>query len=213
MNGRVAQFFGGRSSQTNYAAAATIVVPDNASWINLTGTATVTSLQVPNTARNRIVVFYQSDTGATTFTNTSGTSTQHLMDLKGSNITLPQYGTLVLRCRNDGSWVKVAADIMPTTSGSTVASATTTVIPDTGNIFYLSGSATITTLTGTTTAYPRRVTLIGAASAAVVLTNTDAPSSGQMYLRGSNRLLNESTVIDLILQTDGSWIIAGGTMS
>lgn len=90
----------------------------------------------------------------------------------------------------------------------TVASAATTQLPDDDNAFFISGSATITNLKVPQHLRNRKVTLIGAASAAVVFTNTDTlTTAGQMYLQGANQTLTESDVIQLFCQNDGTWVM------
>lgn len=92
------------------AAATTLNVPDDLSWVNLTGTATVTSLVAAAWMRGRMVWFYQSDTGTTTFTNSPGTTTANQMDLGGldvSNAILGPSDVLCLYLRADGTWIRV----------------------------------------------------------------------------------------------------------
>lgn len=94
----------------------------------------------------------------------------------------------------------------------TLASAATLTLPEVDNGFYVSGTTTITSLVASTNTYNREVTFIGAASANVTFTNTDSPTTaGQMYLQGSNRLLQESDVLKLFCQTDGTWILVSTT--
>src|SRR5689334_40019 len=80
---RLKNLVGGESNFLNktVASAATLNVPDDMSIVQLTGTATVTTLNAAPFARGRMVYFYQSDTGTTTFTNTPGTTTAGQMDL------------------------------------------------------------------------------------------------------------------------------------
>lgn len=105
---RVKSLFGaGPATPLTVAAATTLSVPDGLAWVNLTGTASVTSLTASLSARNRVVIFYQSDAGATTFTNTNGASTAGTMDLGGSDVVLAATDVLCLFLRSNGSWVRV----------------------------------------------------------------------------------------------------------
>ena len=102
-------------------------------------------------------------------------------------------------------------DIVPD-SKRTVASATALIIPDWTNVVYVSGSTTVTSISMPAQLRSRRVTFIGAASANVTFTNTDTlTTAGQMYLRGVNRQLQESTILELFCQADGTWIIVNST--
>lgn len=92
------------------AAAATLNVPDDLSVIPLTGTATVTSLVAGSYTRGRMVWFYQYDTGATTFTNSPGTTTAGQMDLGAldpGNTVLGASDWLCLYLKPDGTWLRV----------------------------------------------------------------------------------------------------------
>ena len=103
---RVKNAFGANSAINNTVAAATTVyVPDGLSVVNLTGTATITSLQADIGSRGRLVHFIQSDTGATTFTNTDSTTTANQMDLGGSNVVLGQTDVLTLYLQSNGVWL------------------------------------------------------------------------------------------------------------
>ena len=109
---RLKSLVGGNSVIYNktVAAAATLNVPDDLTWVPLTGTATVTALVASPYTRGRLCFFYQSDTGATTFTNSTATTTANQMDLGAldpSNIVLSGTDVLCLYCRPDGSWVRV----------------------------------------------------------------------------------------------------------
>lgn len=107
---RVKSLFGaGSGIAKSVAAATTVYVPDGLAWINMTGTATITALQADVSSRGRLAYFYQSDSGATTFTNTDSTTTANQMDLGGSNITISATDVLVLYLRHDGVWVRVGA--------------------------------------------------------------------------------------------------------
>jgi len=98
-------------------------------------------------------------------------------------------------------------DVYPVAK-NTVPSATALVLLDWTNVMYVSGTTTVSTLSMPSSLRNRRITLIGAAGAAVQFTNTDTlTTAGQMYLRGSNRLLLEDTVIDLFVKADGTAIL------
>ncbi len=190
------------------AFATTLQVPDNTNLFYLTGTATCTALNANGATRNRLVTF-ACTSGSQTFTNTTGTSTAGKMDLGGSNVTLNAGDILNLFLKSNGVWVLFSMRRNSVASGSlTIASATPT-IPDTADIFSVSGTSSITTWTVTTPGRPRRILLYGAASAAVPFVNTDSPSAGQMNLRGSNRILFEDYVMELLVKTDGTMTLIG----
>lgn len=107
---RMKSVSGGRAA-TTIAAAATIGIPDDSDNIFLTGTATVTSLLATRGTYNRVVRFYQSDSGTTTFTNSPGTTTAGQMDLGAldqSNLALGPTDAIRLMLRIDGTWVRVS---------------------------------------------------------------------------------------------------------
>lgn len=189
--------------------AATTWVPDEGNFFLLSGTATITSLNAATATRDRRVVFVGSS-GTQTFTNTNGTTTAGQMDLGGASIALGPDDVLELVLRQNGVW-NVANYRRNNNESISLAAAATTVVPDTSDFFSLTGTATITTLTGTTTGRPRIVTFYGAASSAVTFTHTAAPATGQMFLGGANRLVSESIVLQLMLDTDGTWTIVNYT--
>lgn len=188
----------------------TIYVPDSDNFFLLSGTATCTSLSAAANLRDREVTFMGSS-GVTTFSGTTGSSTVGAMDFGGNNYAVSTNDVLVLIQRKNGVWYPKSF-IQSNATSNSVASATTTVVPDIGNVFVLTGSATITTLSATDNDRYRIVTFVGGASAAVVFTNTESPSSaGQMYLQGANRLLQEQDIIQMLLQPDGTWLIVNDT--
>lgn len=96
----------------------------------------------------------------------------------------------------------------------TLASAATLVIPDDDNAFYVSGTTTITSITVTVSTRNRLLTFIGAASAGVKFTNTNTlTTAGQIFLQGSDRTLNESDVLQLYCQNDGTLILVNSTIA
>ena len=106
---RAKNWFGGSGKQWTMAAATTCYVPDDAGVVFLTGTATITTLNAAKSSVNRIVKFYQSDSGSTTFTNSPGTTTAGQMDLGAldpTNITLGSTDFLELMLRSDMTWVR-----------------------------------------------------------------------------------------------------------
>ena len=97
------------------AAATTLTVPDDLTVVALTGTATVTSLLASSITRGRMVWFFQSDSGTTTFTNSPGTTTAGQMDLGGldvSNAVVGPSDWLCLYLKPDMTWIRV----MPVTN-------------------------------------------------------------------------------------------------
>lgn len=93
----------------------------------------------------------------------------------------------------------------------TLASASALSIPDGSSVFLVSGSTTIATLT----AYRqpgRRITLIGASSASITVTNNSDPTTeGQIDLGGSNRTLAQQDVLELIQLLNGTWVMVSYT--
>lgn len=89
-----------------------------------------------------------------------------------------------------------------------VASAAAVTVSEESDVFVISGSDTITSLLGAGGVLPGRiVTFIGAASAAVVFTNTNDPTtSGQMDLGGSNVTLGAQDVLTLVRLDNGTWL-------
>lgn len=100
---------GGDTLNTPLTAAATLYVPDDTNMVYLEGTDTVTALVADPRTRNRIVVFVQSDSGTTTFTNTNNPTATDLMDLGGSNVALAQTDALILLLKSDGTWLRLSA--------------------------------------------------------------------------------------------------------
>lgn len=91
----------------------------------------------------------------------------------------------------------------------TVASATTTVIDRSSSVWFITGSATITSLlTGDGVVTPGDyVEFWGGASAAAVFTNTnDTTTNGQMDLGGSDITLGERDVLILRRYAGGFWV-------
>lgn len=108
---RVKSIVGGDSmiAGKTIAAGTTINVPSDLNWVNLTGTATVTSLTAAPQTRGRMVWFYQSDSGTTTLTNSPGTTTAGQMDLGGpdpDNLILGPSDVVALYLRPNGTWIR-----------------------------------------------------------------------------------------------------------
>lgn len=95
----------------------------------------------------------------------------------------------------------------------TLASAATVNVPDDHNLFYVSGTTTITSLLAGPRTYNRSVMFVGAAGSTVVFTNTNTPTAaGQMYLHGANRTIQEDDIIELVCKQDGVWILRNITV-
>lgn len=86
------------------ASASSLFLPDDSDIINLTGTATVTSLTGHSASRGRTVRLRQSDTGVTTFANTNTPTTAGQMYLHGVNLVLQKSNVIELFYNNDGTW-------------------------------------------------------------------------------------------------------------
>lgn len=88
----------------------------------------------------------------------------------------------------------------------TLASAATLNVPDDSNLWYLSGTTSITSLVIAPSTRDRSVTFIGAAGASVTFTNTNAPTtSGQMYLHGVDQVIQADNALTLLCKRDGTW--------
>lgn len=91
------------------------------------------------------------------------------------------------------------------TEYQTLVSATTTDVPDSSNVFLISGSATITSLTAATSTRGRIVYFISTGT--VVFTNTNgASTAGTMDLGGANITLSDTDVLCLYLRSNGAWV-------
>lgn len=187
----------------------TITLPESDNFFLLSGTATCTSLMGSPYIRDREVTLMGSS-GTTTFTGTAGTSTVGALDLGGVPFAVAAKDILVLIQRASGVW-HVKSFRQNNATSNSVASATTTTVPNTGKVFVLTGTATITTLSATDDDTYPIFSFVGGASAGVVFTNTESPTIGQMYLQGNNRLLQEQDVIQLMLQPDGTWFLVNTT--
>lgn len=90
---------------------------------------------------------------------------------------------------------------------NTVAAATTLGVPDDTNLIYLTGTATVTSLTASKSTRNRIVYFIQNDSGATTFTNTDgATVEGTMDLGGSNVTLGQDDVLCLILRSNGTWL-------
>lgn len=103
-------------------------------------------------------------------------------------------------------WERAKSDLGGKGSTATVASAATLNLPDNDNVFFVTGSTTVTSLMIPSHLRRREVTLIGDTSANVTFTHTASPTTaGEMYLVGSNRTLLEGTVLKMFCRADGIW--------
>ena len=94
---------------------------------------------------------------------------------------------------------------------ATLASATTIALPQQDNIFIVTGSTAITTMTVLPAHRRRLVWVIGAASASVACTNNNSPAAGQMYLQGADQVIQEDDVLCLYCKADGTWTLVSST--
>ncbi len=184
------------------ASATTTNVPSDTNFFLISGTATITSLVGAPHTRDREITFIGAASAAVVFTNTTGTTTANQMDLGGQNITVSAKDILKLILRKNGVW-NLSRIQYNNASTTTIASGTPTM-PNTGDVFYVSGSTTIATWTVTTPGKFRRVLLLGTTGTAVTLTNNNAPTAGQMYLGGVDRQLTSGGSIELVVESDGS---------
>ena len=108
MNARVAQMFGGRGgSPTNVSFSGTVAalaLPDNASYVYLTGTSTpiVSALSINPSQYGRIIVLENEGATSITLTSTTSAWTEGQMDLGSADITLATGDIVGLYVRKDG---------------------------------------------------------------------------------------------------------------
>lgn len=100
---RAASIAGGYLPEAAQVPATTFNVPNTTLIVELTGTATITSLLANTAARNRFQWFYQAS-GETTFTHTASPTTEGTMKLNGGNIVLREDEFLHLYLKSDGTW-------------------------------------------------------------------------------------------------------------
>lgn len=211
--GRLKSLAGGKGlsdTQKTVASATSTAINDGENFLLISGSATITSLVAAQSTRDREVTFIGAASASVTFTNTTGTTTANQMDLGGTNITLAAGDLLQLILRANGVWNIVHYRRNNATTIS-LASASTLVIPNTSDVFSISGTTGVTGLTVTTPGKPRRLTFYGESGAAVSFTNADSPTAGQMNLRGLDRLLLEDYVLELLVKTDGTITLIGST--
>ncbi len=90
---------------------------------------------------------------------------------------------------------------------NTLTAAATVNVPDGEDLFYLSGTNTITALTANAATRGRIVTFIQGASGTTTFTNTDSTTTvNLMDLGGSNIALAATDVLCLYLTSTGSWL-------
>lgn len=105
MLARIAVVFGGRSVKTILPSAATLVVPDNAGIVYVTGSTTITSLLPSDRGGVQRAVLFKGAAGCNvTFTNTNTTTAAGQMYLKGSDRTIQEGDALALFYESDGTW-------------------------------------------------------------------------------------------------------------
>lgn len=92
-----------------------------------------------------------------------------------------------------------------------LASQATLTLNDNDNAWLVTGTTAISKITCPAFLRNREITLIGAAGANCTLTNNNTPTADQMYLKGSNQLIQEDTVVKLILKIDGTWTLSSIT--
>lgn len=197
-------------SKNTLTAATTLYLPAGTNEFYLTGTATVTSLGGPTTEYLPREITLIGESGATTLTNTTGTTTAGQMDLGGSNIVISAKDVVKLRRRRDGTWllVSVRKNNASTTTIATGSSTTTITLPDTGDVFELTGTALVIAITASSSSRSRRVTFIGGASSAITFLHVNSPTSGQMSLRDADRLIGQNGILELIQLSSGVFILA-----
>lgn len=209
---RVKSVGGNNRPIPSVASAATLALPDDSNVVYVSGSTTVTSLDAGNPRPGRHLTIIGATSASVTFTNTTGSTTAGQMDLGGESILVSAKDILRLVRDNNGVWQLIEFKLNNAVSQS-LASAATVTVPSSSDIFVVTGSTDITSLSAQTTGKIRRVTFIGGSSCNVKFTNTNSPSTGQMYLQGTNRILLEQDVLVLILQTDGTWFIESTTIA
>ena len=89
----------------------------------------------------------------------------------------------------------------------TIPSASTVSLPDTGDVFLVSGSTKIDLLYANPQTYGRMVMLIGDSGGTAQLDNVnDAALVGQMDLGGSDLNVAAQDVVVLYCKMDGTWV-------
>lgn len=115
MNARVAQLFGGRAGTTTLPSASTLIVPDNATVIFVTGTTTImTLLLADRSSYNRLVFLVGGPAvaGVSTnikLTNTNATTTEGQMSLRGSDQSITEGVGIGLYVLPDRTWQMIIA--------------------------------------------------------------------------------------------------------
>lgn len=90
---------------------------------------------------------------------------------------------------------------------NTLAAAATVNVPDGEDLFYLSGTDTVTALVASAATRGRIVTFIQGSSGTTTFTNTDDTTTANlMDLGGSNIALAATDVLCLYLTPTGSWV-------
>lgn len=106
-------------------------------------------------------------------------------------------------------WSRIKS-LMGTREGGveTVAAATSLTIPDDSNLVYLTGTATVTSLNGSSRIEAgRTVFFYQSDSGTTTFTNTDdTTTKGQMDLGGGSVAVANSDVLCVSQRPDGSWI-------
>lgn len=93
------------------------------------------------------------------------------------------------------------------TLGFTVAAATATTMPDSSNVIYLTGTATITSLNASNSTRNRICWFYQSDAGTTTFTNTNnTTTAGQMDLGGTNIAVGPTDVLVMLLRTDGSWV-------
>jgi hypothetical protein len=206
--GRLKSIAGGGTIPT-LTAASTLRIPDESTVYLLSGTATVTSLEATRSWPGQHLRLIGTS-GVTTLTNTTGTTTAGQMDLGGANIEIAAKDIVNLIRMNDGTWRLAEARANNAVSVE-IASAATLTVPSTSDVFTLTGTETITSITVVDNDRYRELTFIGAASSGVTFTHTTSPSAGQMNLRGDNRYVGEDGVLVLIVKPDNTLLLKSFT--
>lgn len=201
---RVKSLLGGHKALSTIASATTLAVPEVNNAFYVSGSTTITSLTTPNYCRNREVTFIGATSASVTFTNTTGSTTAGQMDLAGESIVLSAKDILTLFCNENGVWQLVNYKQNNAVS-TTVASASTITLPSTGDTFVLTGTTDVNLINAAASTRFRRIYLVGGTGASFNLVNQNTPTSGQMYLSGTNRQMLLDKIVCLMLMSDGTW--------
>lgn len=109
-------------------------------------------------------------------------------------------------------WGRTKSTVGGDNTRTSLAAATTINVPDDSNLFYLTGTATVTSLLSAKFIRNRIVEFVQSDSGTTTFTNTNgATVEGTMDLGGSNIALAQDDVLRLLCRADGTWLRLSNT--